>query len=101
MNRQLFGEHNRRLKNNTPKRLLSVSLGITDKQTSANLISAVYDSTSVPRFVSNGIAEKYHSHTALSRITDAETSDDIHFSPMNWAEARKEGKEIEKQLGIS
>ncbi|HRH41095.1 MAG TPA: hypothetical protein PKY82_05575 [Pyrinomonadaceae bacterium] len=34
--------------------------------------------------------------TALSRITDAESSGDIHFFPMTWAEARKEGKQIEK-----
>ena len=38
--------------------------------------------------------------TALARITDAETSGDIHFFPMTWAQARKEGKEIEKKSGI-
>ncbi|CAN5231199.1 hypothetical protein BH10ACI1_BH10ACI1_04680 [soil metagenome] len=38
--------------------------------------------------------------TALSRITDAKTSGDIHFFPMTWAEARKEGKEIEDKLGV-
>ncbi len=34
--------------------------------------------------------------TALSRITDAKKSGDIHFFPMTWAEARLEGREIEK-----
>ncbi len=37
--------------------------------------------------------------TALSRINNAEKSGDIHFFPMTWAEARKEGKEIERKLG--
>ncbi len=32
--------------------------------------------------------------TALSRITEATESGDIHIFPMSWAEARKEGKEI-------
>lgn len=32
--------------------------------------------------------------TALSRITDATESGDIHFFPMTWAEARKDGKAI-------
>ncbi len=31
---------------------------------------------------------------ALSRITDATQSGDIHFFQMTWAEARKEGREI-------
>ena len=34
--------------------------------------------------------------TALSRITDAEKSGEIYFFPMTWAQARKEGREIEK-----
>ena len=38
--------------------------------------------------------------TALSRINEAETSGDIYFFPMTWAEARKEGREIEKKLGV-
>ena len=38
--------------------------------------------------------------TALSKIKDSEKSGDIHFFPMTWAQARKEGKEIEKKLGI-
>ncbi len=36
--------------------------------------------------------------TALTRITNAKKSGDIHFFPMTWAEARREGKEIEKQF---
>ncbi|MBA3833273.1 MAG: hypothetical protein H0X34_15540 [Chthoniobacterales bacterium] len=39
--------------------------------------------------------------TALSRITEAEKSGDIYLFPMTWAEARLEGKEIEKKLGIA
>ncbi|MBA3607782.1 MAG: hypothetical protein H0W43_04625 [Chthoniobacterales bacterium] len=39
--------------------------------------------------------------TALSRITDAKKSGDIHFFPMTWAEARLEGREIEKNLRSS
>ncbi len=38
---------------------------------------------------------------ALSRITDAEESGDMDFFPMTWAEARLEGREIEKGLGVS
>ncbi len=38
--------------------------------------------------------------TALSRINEAETSGDIFFYPKTWAEARLEGKEIEKKLGV-
>lgn len=34
---------------------------------------------------------------ALSRVEQAETSGDIHFFPMTWAKARKEGKAFEKQ----
>ena len=37
---------------------------------------------------------------ALSHITDAKQSGDIHFFPMRWAEARKQGKEIERKLGM-
>lgn len=33
--------------------------------------------------------------TALSRIERAEQSGDVFFFPKTWAEARKEGKEIE------
>ncbi len=32
--------------------------------------------------------------TALSRITDASESGDIHLYPITWAEARREGKAI-------
>ena len=39
--------------------------------------------------------------TALSRITEAEVSGDIYLFPMTWAEARLEGREIEKTLGIA
>ena len=35
---------------------------------------------------------------ALSHIDAAGTSGDIHYFPMTWATARKEGKEIEQQL---
>ena len=35
---------------------------------------------------------------ALGRIEVAETSGDIHYFPMTWATARKEGKEIEHEL---
>ncbi len=38
--------------------------------------------------------------TALSRIMDAEKSGDIYFYGKTWAEARKEGKEIEKKHGV-
>ncbi|MDQ3632903.1 MAG: hypothetical protein M3405_00115 [Acidobacteriota bacterium] len=38
--------------------------------------------------------------TALSRITDAKESGDIYFYEKAWAEARKEGKEIEKKLRV-
>ncbi len=38
---------------------------------------------------------------ALSRITDAEESGDVHFFPMTWAEARKQGKETEQKLGTA
>jgi len=33
--------------------------------------------------------------SALSRIPEARSSGDIHFFPKTWAQARKEGKEIE------
>lgn len=36
--------------------------------------------------------------TALGRFEKAETSGDIYYFPMNWAEARKQGKEIETNL---
>jgi hypothetical protein len=38
---------------------------------------------------------------ALSRVTSATESGDIHFFPMTWAEARKQGKEIERKLEIA
>ncbi|MEO7168601.1 MAG: hypothetical protein ABI016_16410 [Chthoniobacterales bacterium] len=38
--------------------------------------------------------------TALSRIIDAEKSGDIHLFPLTWAEARREGREIEQKRGI-
>lgn len=34
--------------------------------------------------------------SALSRIEAAQISGDVHFFPKTWAEARKEGKQIEK-----
>ncbi len=37
---------------------------------------------------------------ALSRICEAKESGDIHFFPMTWAQVRKEGKEIERKLGL-
>ncbi len=37
---------------------------------------------------------------ALSRIYEAKESGDIHFFPMTWAQVRKEGKEIERKLGL-
>jgi hypothetical protein len=37
---------------------------------------------------------------SLSRITDAETSGDVHFFQMTWAKARQEGKEIEMKTGV-
>ena len=36
--------------------------------------------------------------TALNRIEQAEQSGDIHYFPKTWAQARKEGKEIEQNL---
>jgi hypothetical protein len=36
--------------------------------------------------------------TALSRIEDARQSGDVYFFPKTWAQARKEGKEIESEL---
>ena len=36
---------------------------------------------------------------ALSKIESASESGDIHFFPMTWAQARNEGKEIERLLG--
>lgn len=36
--------------------------------------------------------------TALHRIEHAEQSGDIFFFPKTWAEARKEGKEIESTM---
>lgn len=36
--------------------------------------------------------------TALSRIEKAERSGDVYFFPKTWAQARKEGKEIEEKL---
>lgn len=38
--------------------------------------------------------------TALSRIELAKTSGDVYFFPKTWAEARKEGKEIERKLAL-
>ena len=38
--------------------------------------------------------------TALSRIEQAKQSGDIFHFPKTWAEARKEGKEIEKRLKL-
>ncbi len=36
--------------------------------------------------------------TALSRIEDATQSGDVFYFPKTWAQARKEGKEIESRL---
>ncbi|MBA3961977.1 MAG: hypothetical protein H0X40_08755 [Chthoniobacterales bacterium] len=36
---------------------------------------------------------------ALSRITDATESGDIYLFPMTWAQARREGKELESERG--
>ena len=36
--------------------------------------------------------------TALSRIESATQSGDVYFFPKTWAQARKEGKEIEEKL---
>jgi len=36
--------------------------------------------------------------TAISRIEKAKTSGDIFYFPKTWAQARKEGQEIERQL---
>lgn len=36
---------------------------------------------------------------ALSRIESASESGDIHLFPMTWAQARGEGKEIERKMG--
>jgi predicted PP-loop superfamily ATPase len=36
--------------------------------------------------------------TALERIERAEKSGDVYFFPKTWAQARKEGKEIERNL---
>ena len=37
---------------------------------------------------------------ALSRIEKAEQSGDVYYFPKTWAEARKEGKEIERKLAL-
>ena len=37
---------------------------------------------------------------ALGWIDAAASSGDIHYFPMTWAEARKEGKKIETDLGM-
>lgn len=36
--------------------------------------------------------------TALSRVKKASDSGDVYFFPKTWAQARKEGKEIEIKL---
>lgn len=36
--------------------------------------------------------------TALTRIENATQSGDVYFFPKTWAQARKEGKEIEEKL---
>ena len=36
--------------------------------------------------------------TALRRITEAKASGDVYFFPKTWAQARKEGKEIEDKV---
>ncbi|MBA3601089.1 MAG: hypothetical protein H0W45_07560 [Acidobacteria bacterium] len=37
---------------------------------------------------------------ALSRIEKAEISGDVYFLQKTWAQARKEGKEIERKLEL-
>ncbi|MDP9315189.1 MAG: hypothetical protein M3R24_30715 [Chloroflexota bacterium] len=37
---------------------------------------------------------------ALDRLTTAEQSGDIHALAVTWAQARREGKEIERALGL-
>lgn len=36
--------------------------------------------------------------TALSRIIEAKQSGDVYFFPKTWAQARKEGKQIEREM---
>jgi hypothetical protein len=36
--------------------------------------------------------------TALSRVEEARKSGDVYFFPKTWAQARKEGKEIEPNM---
>ncbi len=38
---------------------------------------------------------------ALARVEQAEMSGDIYDLPLTWAQARMEGRAIEKQLGLS
>ncbi len=38
--------------------------------------------------------------TALSKIKDAKKSGDIYLYEKTWAEARKEGKEVERNLEL-
>ena len=37
---------------------------------------------------------------ALDRLTAAEQSGDIHPLPVTWAQARREGKAIERAMGL-
>jgi len=37
---------------------------------------------------------------ALGRLEQAEASGDIHDLPMTWAQARREGIEIERSMGL-
>jgi len=37
---------------------------------------------------------------ALDRLEQAEASGDIHDLPMTWAQARREGIEIERSMGL-
>ncbi len=38
---------------------------------------------------------------ALGRVVEAEESGEIHALAITWAQARREGKEIERALGLS
>ena len=39
--------------------------------------------------------------TTLRRIEQAQTSGDVYFFPKTWAQARQEGKEIDKKLELN
>lgn len=39
-------------------------------------------------------------HAALERLATAERSGDIHAIPITWAQARREGIAIEREMGL-